>query len=413
MTHEKQKGLFKCWTDQRVGIALLAEINLQWSAMPRGHKWFDLVKFFTNQGQCLSSGVSNSASMVRMFCYITQQGRTPCKSGGKDETGLGRFSWIKIWSRGIRQQDGPLDLVVVSAYCPNKEGTNVGSVWNYQRNYWLSNGVTMDPCDKITLDLVDLIKQLKAEGCEDVSNNSPFSCRQEMWSEGLTKAILRQHQGPYPATTQSRTMDTPIDGIFVTDGVRVMAGGYLDFQQYFKSDHRGLWIDIDLEATLGAPPVTSPSFQPGRLTLADGRSVDRYIKAAEAGYRHFRLSQRLTQLSEDILVQDGYLTANQQARFNTIHRQAYEIRRRAERNCRKLVRTSSRKVWRLLKKNGLSDAWKLSEADLEAKWYLEHQDYTEVKQKRAHQWRLEYLENESAADQKAKKSNIKARTRRT
>ncbi|CAJ1933465.1 unnamed protein product, partial [Cylindrotheca closterium] len=221
------------------------------------------------------------------------------------------------------------------------------------------------------------------------------------------------------------------------------AGGYLDFQQYFKSDHRGLWIDIDLEATLGAPPVNSPSFHPRRLTLADGRSVDRYIKAAEAGYRHFRLPQLLTQLADDILVQDGYLTANQQDRFNTIHRQACEIRRRAERNCRKLsmgkvhwspqmqqkwdrlhlyqllilghkkVRTSSRKVRRLLKKTGLSDAWKLLEADLQATWYLEHQEYKEVKRKRAHQWRLKYLESQSAAVQKAKKGNIKARSRRT
>ncbi|CAJ1953797.1 unnamed protein product, partial [Cylindrotheca closterium] len=382
------------------------------------------------------------------------------KSGRKDETGLGRFSWIKIRGRDIRQQEsqtdgppaGPLDLVVVSAYCPNKEGTNAGSVWNYQQNYWLSKGVTVDPRDKLTLDLVDLIKKWKAEGCEillgldaneDVSYNSPSSFRQEMRSEGLTEAILLRHQGPYPATTQSRMTDTPIDGIFVTNEVRVTAGGYLDFQQYFKSDHRGLWIDIDLEATLGAPPVTSLSFQPRRLTLADGRSVDRYIKAAEAGYRHFRLPQRLTQLAEDISVQDGYLTANQQARFNTIHRQAYEIRRRAERNCRKLtmgkvhwspqmqqkwdrlhlyqllilghkqVRTSSRKVRRLLKKTGLSDAWKLSESDLQAKGHLEYQAYKEVKRERAQQWRLEYLENRSAAVQKAKKSNIKARTRRT
>ncbi|CAJ1954055.1 unnamed protein product [Cylindrotheca closterium] len=330
MTHEKQKGLFKCWTDERVGIALLAEVNLQWSAVPdyehqefptpSAHQW----------GGC-------SATLLHKVA-------PRAKSGGKDESGLGRFSWIKIRGRDIRQQEsqtdgppaGPLDLVVVSAYRPNKEGTNAGSVWNYQRNYWLSKGVTMDPRDKLTLDLVDLIKQWKTEGCkillgldanEDVSYNSPSSFRQEMRSAGLSEAILRRHQGPYPATTQSRTTDTPIDGIFVTGRVRVTAGGYLDFQKYFKSDHRGLWIDIDLEATLGAPPVTSPSFQPRRLTLADGWSVDRYIKAAEAGYRYFRLPQRLTQLAEDILVKDGYLTANQQDRFNTIHRQAYEIRR--------------------------------------------------------------------------------------
>ncbi|CAJ1944178.1 unnamed protein product [Cylindrotheca closterium] len=79
----------------------------------------------------------------------------------------------------------------------------------------------------------------------------------------------------------------------------------------------------------------------------------------------------------------------------------------------KQVRTSSRKVRRLLKKTGLTDAWKLSEADLQAKWYIEHQDYKEVKRKRAHQWRLEYLETRSAAVQRAKKGNIKACTRRT
>ncbi|CAJ1954054.1 unnamed protein product [Cylindrotheca closterium] len=80
-------------------------------------------------------------------------------------------------------------------------------------------------------------------------------------------------------------------------------------------------------------------------------------------------------------------------------------------NCR-WVRTSSRKVRRLLKKTGLTDAWKLSEADLQAKWYLEHHDYKEAKRKRAHQWRLEYLETRLAAVQSAKKGNIKACTRR-
>ena len=50
MNEEKQKGLFQCWTKEKVGIALLAEMNLQWSAVPRGKKWFDRVKSFTDQG---------------------------------------------------------------------------------------------------------------------------------------------------------------------------------------------------------------------------------------------------------------------------------------------------------------------------------------------------------------------------
>ncbi|CAJ1945849.1 unnamed protein product [Cylindrotheca closterium] len=243
MTHEKQKGLFKCWTDERVGIALLAEVNLQWSAVPRGHKWF-WVESFTNQGHFSSVSYYEHQEFPTPSAHqwggcsatLLHKVARRAKSGGKDESELGRFSWIKIRGRDIRQQEsqtdgppaGPLDLVVVSAYRPNKEGTNAGSVWNYQRHHWLSKGVTMDPRDKLTLDLVDLIKQWKAEGCEillgldaneDVSYNSPSSFRQEMRSEGLMEAILRQHQDPYPVTTQSRTTDTPIDGIFVTDGV--------------------------------------------------------------------------------------------------------------------------------------------------------------------------------------------------
>ncbi|CAJ1951623.1 unnamed protein product [Cylindrotheca closterium] len=202
MTHEKQKGLFKCWTNERMGIALLAEVNLQWSAVPRGQKWFDRVKSYTNQGHFSSVLYHEHQEFPTPLahqwggCSATLLNKVArrAKSGGKDESGLGRFSLIKIRGRDIRQQEsqtdgppaGPLDLVVVSAYRPNPEGTNEGSVWNYQRNYWLSKGVTMDPRDKLTLDLVDLIKKWKAEGCEillgidaneDVSYNSPSSIK--------------------------------------------------------------------------------------------------------------------------------------------------------------------------------------------------------------------------------------------
>ncbi|CAJ1941764.1 unnamed protein product [Cylindrotheca closterium] len=156
MTHEKQKGLFKCWTDERVGIVLLAEVDLQWSAVPRGHKWFDRVKSCTNQGHFSSVSYYKHQEFPTPSAHqwggcsatLLHKVARRAKSGGKGETGLGRLSWIKIRGRDIRQQEsqtdgppaGPLDLVVVSAYRPNKEGTNAGSVWNYQRNYCLSKG---------------------------------------------------------------------------------------------------------------------------------------------------------------------------------------------------------------------------------------------------------------------------------
>ena len=122
----------------------------------------------------------------------------------------------------------------------------------------------MEPRAKFTADLKVLVAAWRAEGCEvivgidvneDVSRLSVGSFRHHMQEVGLHEAILASHHGPYPATQNRNLTATPIDGIFVSAGVSVKASGYLEFHQYFQSDHRGLWIDIDLHSTLGAFPL--------------------------------------------------------------------------------------------------------------------------------------------------------------
>ena len=155
---------------------------------------------------------------------------------------------------------GSKDLVVVSAYRPNKATKYTGSVWQQHRIYWTEREEETDPREKFTADLKELVSGWRAEGCEvivgiDVNGDVPKlavgSFRQHMQEVGLHEAILASHHGPYPATQNRNLTDTPIDGIFVSSGVSVKASGYLEFHQYFQSDHRGLWIDIDLKATLG------------------------------------------------------------------------------------------------------------------------------------------------------------------
>lgn len=169
---------------------------------------------------------------------------------------------------------GSKDLVVVSAYRPNKESKYTGSVWQHQRIYWTDRGDETDPRAKFTADLKELVAGWQAEGCEvivgidaneDVSRMAIGSFRHHMQEVGLSEAILASHHGPYPATQDRNMTDTPIDGIFVSAGVSVKASGYLDFQQYFQSDHRGLWIDIDLKSTLGGHHPSRSSFVPRRL----------------------------------------------------------------------------------------------------------------------------------------------------
>jgi hypothetical protein len=122
--------------------------------------------------------------------------------------------------------------------------------------------VSTDPREKFTEDVLSLVAQWKTDGCEiilavdaneDVSANSPTSFRQQMATAGLTEAILRRHHGTYPATQQMNMSSTPIDGIFVSDAVKVTASGYIDFQQYFNSIARSL-----------GPHVVIPPTGPGK-----------------------------------------------------------------------------------------------------------------------------------------------------
>jgi len=276
---QKQRGLFKCWKDERVGIALLAEMNLHWPSLRQGHSWYDRVKKFATEGHFSSVAyyrhqeIPSPSGFQWGGCSATLLNKVShrAKSAGEDESGLGRFSWIKLRGRdrqdtegatGTVEQRGPRDLVVIAAYRPNKAGPNAGSVWTHQRNYWLDQGVSTDPREKFTEDVLSLVAQWKTDGCEiilavdaneDVSANSPTSFRQQMATAGLTEAILRRHHGTYPATQQMNMSSTPIDGIFVSDAVKVTASGYIDFQQYFNSIARSL-----------GPHVVIPHTGPGK-----------------------------------------------------------------------------------------------------------------------------------------------------
>ena len=467
MGEEKQRGLFQCWKDERVGISLLAEMNLNWNAVPLGQRWYDRVRqggvkrgHYSSVAYNALQEIPSKSAFQWGGCSATllNQVSHASRSAGVDPTGLGRWAWVKVRGRAQLASNDRAeesadsiarDLVVISAYRPNKPSQSTGSVWNRQRNFWLGRDLDVDPREKFTSDLVDDIAKWRSEGCEvilgidaneDVSSNHPGSFRQHMRSSGLSEAILSRHHGPYPATQQSNQSNTPIDGIFVSPGVELLSSGYLDFHQYFQSDHRGIWIDIDLWKTLGRSKPTK-SFPVRRLNTIDGRCIKRYLRSAEEGYQEFDIPHRLSRLAEDFNVQGGVLTSVQQNSFDLIHSQAYMIRRKAEKNCRKVrkggvpwsplmqkkwdrlrlldllikghlgLRTSSRKIRRLLKKTKLPDLWKspleLLQRQLEEEW----KKYKALKATRAQTFRTNHITVRSTAPARASSRLSKRRIR--
>ena len=80
----------------------------------------------------------------------------------------------------------------------------------------------------------------------------------------MREAILTTHNGRTPPATHNRnTSREPIDGIWVTQGLRVSATGYSAFNEGCPSDHRVLWIELTYSSTFGHNADPLKYKQPG------------------------------------------------------------------------------------------------------------------------------------------------------
>jgi hypothetical protein len=103
------------------------------------------------------------------------------------------------------------------------------------------------------------------------------SLRTFMVNGGLTNALTDVHSEQVPNTHVRGS--NQIDFALVTDGIHpcIKAIGLLD-ESILKSDHRAIFLDLDLILLFGAPPerLERPQFQ--NLKLDDPRISDSYRK---------------------------------------------------------------------------------------------------------------------------------------
>ncbi|CAJ1933968.1 unnamed protein product, partial [Cylindrotheca closterium] len=153
----------------------------------------------------------------------------------------------------------------------------------------------------------------------------------------MEEAIIQRHPGQTAATQHRNKRGTPIDGIFTTSGVAVQAGGYYNFDEFFSCDHRGLWIDIDLEKSLGGYKPQQTPYKPRKLTMLDTTAVRRYLQLVHKGYEEYSIPSRLASLHHQLQLNEGTMTATMGRHYNCLHRQMYVVRRKAEEKCRRVT----------------------------------------------------------------------------
>jgi hypothetical protein len=126
---------------------------------------------------------------------------------------------------------------------------------------------------------------------------------------GLTNALMDVHAEQVPNTHVRGSKQ--IDVALVTDGIRpcIKAIGLLD-ESILKSDHRAIFIDLDLLLLFGAAPerLERPQFR--NLKLDDPRISDSYHKLLHKQFECHNIYERVKRSLKDAWQMVGLLKMN-------------------------------------------------------------------------------------------------------
>jgi hypothetical protein len=134
------------------------------------------------------------------------------------------------------------------------------------------------PRDLFTNHITAAITQWTQEGDQIIlmidSNEDIRLFSHALQHTGLREVLLTRHGQNSPTTFNRGSI--PIDGIFASPTLDIIAGGYLEFGFCPLTDHRGLWIDIHYQAAFGhiMPAIVTANAR--RLKTTDPRIVTRY-----------------------------------------------------------------------------------------------------------------------------------------
>jgi hypothetical protein len=128
-----------------------------------------------------------------------------------------------------------------------------------------------------------------------------------MASLSIRKVITEFHgdEGPHTYNRGSNH----IDGIFMTQYLYIVQGGYMPFGMGIGSDHRCLWIDIRTRVLMGQDLELPQKFAAQWLTCDDPIVRNKYIKHYEQYIDKKQLRERSRKLASD--VKELFLTQQQ------------------------------------------------------------------------------------------------------
>ena len=235
--------------------------------------------------------------------FTATTGKWVTRSSGKpitDPSGLGRWSGLCFLGKRGRK------LAILTAYrSPRQQpGTGCG-FYDQQYALLLSRGVKKPNVRKqFITDLTSAVNQFQAEGFEILLSLDANETNGQEKADGIDSLIesctlhdLHCLTAATPPETYKYGKHRRIDYMLGSEGVKdvVRRAGYLAYDSGVFSKHRGLFVDIDFQALLGAVDPISPPAARG-INSEDQPSVDRYIEAFNEYIKDHNLRKRVSEL---------------------------------------------------------------------------------------------------------------------
>ena len=404
-------------------VFLMAEIGLNWRKVGNNDRWFECIwgKFKTSRS--IFAHNVNELSVTKVHqpggvgAIASEEVTHRVIATGKDPTGLGRWCWIHFQGRnGIR-------IRTIAVYRPcNAPGAT--TTYQQQLRHLRQHRSDHQPREALYEDLYQACSTwigagdqliIGIDANEDIREGQTESFFRTL---GMKEAILSKHDSSPPATQNRNTRRQPIDGLFVTPGLKAVAAGYEAFGVGCPSDHRVLWADFSYENAFGfnSPPLMRPETR--RLNNKNPRMVEKYVKEVRKALVESGIAKRLFELESRAEQQEW--NAEFQKEYDDIQHQQIRIQKLIEFKLRKLrmggvpwspklqsfrteielwamilrkrkgIRVSNTRIRQFMGKSGIWDAFSVNLEDAEAKLKSAHKKYR-VAKKNAAVWRDDFM----------------------
>ena len=192
------------------------------------------------------------------------------------------------------------------------------------------------PLKQYSKDLIPLLRKWMSDGDKIVllidSNDDvrSGSFDRELRQLGLHSGIRTRHGNTPPPTMHKGSV--PIDDIYVSRNVMIGKSGYLPFGDG-PGDHRGIYIDVDLQNLVGGDYHKIHRQQARRLISSNTRVVNKFNSIFQAQLDHNHVCERIERLRLQ-----SYLpfTAAHAEEYEKLDRLQVHAFNHANKRCRKL-----------------------------------------------------------------------------